>query len=451
MLPFRRRTTVAICSLIALATFTLSAKDRPNVILILADDIGFEGLSCYGSASYHTPYLDRMADQGVQFQNAHVLPICTPTRVSLMTGKYNSRNWLAFGILEPNIRHIGHWMTDAGYRTCITGKWQLQSYNPPNFMPEWRDKGQRPEDAGFEDYFLWHTEHTEDKGSRYPDPRIQHNGKYLSNTEGKYGPDLFNNHALEFIEKHKDEPFFIYYPMALPHDPFQAPPHTEDWKVDRFKQDPKYYKDMVEYMDKMVGRVLNKLDELELRENTLVIFLGDNGTPPQVTSKLVDGTVIPGGKAHNNLRGTHVPFIISYPEAQKAGSKHEGLVDCNDVIPTIFEVCGIEPPAGEVFDGESLVEQIQGKPGTHRDWLFFHHDPLPGHGKNRFKLERWAIDRRWKVVESTGELFDIQADPEETTPIDPESSVAARVAYAKLTAVIDSFPTEYTPKPNRID
>jgi arylsulfatase A len=128
-----------------------AATERPNVVLIMADDLGYECLGAYGSVSYQTPNLDRMAEQGVMFTDAHAIPLCTPTRVSLMTGKYTFRNWLAFGILDPNAKTFGHWMKDAGYATCIVGKWQMWSYNAPDYEPEWRSKGMKAEDAGFDE------------------------------------------------------------------------------------------------------------------------------------------------------------------------------------------------------------------------------------------------------------------------------------------------------------
>ena len=135
---------------------------KQNIILILADDLGFECLGCYGGKSYNTPNLDAMAASGTQFTHAYALPLCTPTRTQIMTGKYNFRNWKAFGILDPNEKTFGHYMQHAGYKTCITGKWQLWSYNPPSFEPEWRGQGMLPENAGFDEVLLWHAGHTED-------------------------------------------------------------------------------------------------------------------------------------------------------------------------------------------------------------------------------------------------------------------------------------------------
>ena len=423
-----------------------SAKRKPNIILIMADDLGYETLGSYGGVSYDTPVLDRLAKSGVRFDNAHAQPLCTPTRVSLMTGKYNWRNWHSFGILRPESKTFGHWMTAAGYKTCISGKWQLQSYNPPDFMPEYRGKGQKVEDAGFDEYFLWHDAHTEDKGDRFPDPTINSNGTYLTDTVGKYGPDLFVDYINDFMERNQDEPFFVYYPMALTHGPFQPTPDSPEWPDKRHDEDGRYFHDMVEYMDKLVGRIEAKVIELGLAEDTMIIFYGDNGTPRHVSSIMADGSKVPGGKGMNNLRGTHVPLIVSWPGSAANGHVVDDLVDCNDITRTLFDVGNIPLPKDEIFDGESILPQIQGKKGEHRDWLFIHHDPLPGTGKEGRELASWAFDKRWKLSKQTGRLYDLIADPEETTPIDVTSAgPEAKAAKEKLQKVIDSMGMDYEP------
>ncbi len=446
-------------TLLALATLILSSacsgpntsesgseKRMPNIILIMADDLGYETLGTYGGVSYDTPELDRLAANGVRFDHAHAQPLCTPTRVSLMTGKYNWRNWDSFGILPPDSKTIGHWMTDAGYKTCISGKWQLQSYNPPDFLPEYRGLGQKVEDAGFDEYFLWHDAHTEDKGSRYPDPTINDNGSYLTDTVEKYGPTLFVDYINGFIERNQDEPFFVYYPMALPHGPFQPTPDSPEWPEQRHLNDPRFYHDMVEYMDTLVGRIQAKVNELGLAEDTMIIFYGDNGTPKEVSSKMKDGTIVPGGKGFNNLRGTHVPLIVSWPGAAAKGHVVNDLVDCNDLTRTLFDVANIPLPEGEIFDGESILPQIQGKEGEHRDWLFIHHDPLPGNGKEGRVKRSWAFDKSYKLVKETGELFDLRIDPEETSPINMSTaSDEAKAAHAKLKKINDSMGMNYKP------
>ena len=199
--------------------FLFTTIFRPNPIdqisfFIMADDLGIETLGCYGGASYDTPNLDRLAAEGVRFDDAHSVPLCTPTRVALMTGKYNFRNWLAFGILDPEAKTFGHWFSEAGYKTCISGKWQLRSYNPRIFNPSGHNRGMRADDSGFHEYFLWHTEHTEDKASRFR-IRVSKQMKYLTDTEGKYGPDLYVDYINDFVERNQNDPFFVYYPMAL--------------------------------------------------------------------------------------------------------------------------------------------------------------------------------------------------------------------------------------------
>ena len=420
-----------------------SSLEKPNVIMIMADDLGYECLGVYGSLSYETPHLDRMAEEGVLFSDAHAIPLCTPTRVSLMTGKYNFRNWKAFGILDPNARTFGHWMRDAGYATCIVGKWQLWSYNRIGYMPEWRSRGMTAENAGFDEYALFHTEHDEQKGSRYSDPDIDVNGTYLKNKEGRYGPDFSVEYMGEFMERHKNEPFFVYYPMALTHGPLQPTPDSPEWPEQRHQEDTRFFKDMVEYMDKLIGKIRAKVDQLGLSENTLILFYSDNGTVRGIPSKMKDGTTIIGGKGDPTVYGSHVPLIVSWPGTAKAGHIVSDLVEPNDFIPTILEAAGVPLPEDEIFDGVSFLPQLKGETGNPREWIFIHYNPLPGHGKERFRKWRWAQDHRWKLSEETGYLFDLSVDPLEKFPIMVgEGSEAAETARTKLQAVIDSMPDQ---------
>ncbi len=424
-----------------IASLSLSAQSRPNVVLVMADDLGIEALGSYGGISYDTPNLDRLAAEGVRFDDAHSVPLCTPTRVALMTGKYNFRNWLAFGILDPMARTFGHWFSEAGYKTCISGKWQLRSYNPPEFEPEWRNKGMRPEESGFDEYFLWHTEHTEDKGSRFAMPRIQENGKYLKNTEDAYGPDLYVDYINDFMERNREEPFFVYYPMALTHGPFNPTPESADWEHgDRLRSDPdRYFGDMVAYMDKLIGRIDAKLGELRIRDNTLLIFYSDNGTPKEVVSKMRDGRSIRGGKGENNRRGTHVPLILNWPAQQRGGQVVSDLVDTTDFVPTILEAAGIPLPTNEVFDGRSFLPQTRGETGNPRDWVFIHHDPLPGAKKEGRSLSRWIQDKRYQLFDASGShhLFDFTTDPELLHPIDLRTAgPEANAAHSRLSAAM---------------
>ena len=196
----------------AISTFSCTpdkkAEDeKPNVILIMADDMGYECLSCYGSLSYSTPVLDRMAAQGVRFQNCVSQPLCTPSRVKIMTGKYNYRNYTHFGYLKSGEYTFGNLMKDAGYETCIAGKWQLNGLAYKDEIPEWKDVD-RPNIFGFDEYSLWQLTKTKKQGERFSNPLIEQNGEVLELTKDDYGPDIFVNFILDFIERKKDNPFY---------------------------------------------------------------------------------------------------------------------------------------------------------------------------------------------------------------------------------------------------
>lgn len=406
---------------------------------MMADDLGYECLSCYGSTSYRTPNLDRLAATGVRFTQAYAQPLCTPTRVQLMTGKYNQRNWRAFGVMDPKERTFGHAFTEAGYKTAIAGKWQLWSYNPPDFEPEWRGKGKLPKDSGFEEYCLWHTGHTEEKGSRYGDPTYEENGRLYKQQKDKFGEDIFNEYLMRFIERNRDRPFFAYYPMTLTHGPFMATPRSKTWTAARLKNDRANFKDMVEYMDEVVGRMVSHLDKLALRERTLILFYSDNGTDKTITSRLGDRE-IRGGKGLTTDAGTRVPLIANWKGVSPQGKVLDDLVDSTDFYPTIAEAAGIRLPAREIFDGRSFLPQVRGKRGNPRDWIYSHFDPRPGHDKEAYtKLQRFARNQRFKLYDD-GRLFDVPADVEEQHPLAAAAGgAAAAKARAALQRVLDSM------------
>ena len=205
------------CLLAALLPAFSFAK-QPNVLLIMADDVGIEAFGCYGGSSYRTPQIDKLAEGGLRFTHAYSQPLCTPTRVQIMTGRYNHRNWTYFGILDPKEKTFGHLMKEAGYKTCISGKWQLQSYDPPDFpnAERRRGKGMKVTQVGFDEHCLFHSWHTEKKGSRYAGPTYYKNGKLMTEGKDTYGPDVSVDFILDFMERNRKEPMFVYYPMALP-------------------------------------------------------------------------------------------------------------------------------------------------------------------------------------------------------------------------------------------
>ena len=412
----------------------MTGQRKKNIILILADDLGYECLSCYGGKSYNTPNLNAMAASGTRFTHAYTLPLCTPTRVQIMTGKYNFRNWKSFGILDPNEKTFGHYMQYAGYKTCITGKWQLWSYNPPNFEPEWRGQGMLPENAGFDEYFLWHAGHTEDKGSRYADPVILDNNGLRQDTEGKYGPDLYTEYLLDFAKRHQDQPFFIYYPMALTHGPFMPTPDSPGWIKDRQKSDLKNFKYMVEYTDKLIGRIMEGLDNLGLRDDTLVMFIGDNGSPTEVVSMLGDRP-FQGGKGKSTDAGTRVPLVASWGNSETGITICDDLVDCSDFLPTMMEVVGTSLSSDTICDGRSFLPQLVGERANPRKWIYAWHNPLPGWAKEEYRLQEWAQDQTWKLYDN-GRLYNLVTDELEEYPIEADTEVS-KVARQNLQSVLN--------------
>jgi arylsulfatase A-like enzyme len=432
-----RRTTVGLALIVAAATGLSAQSERPNILLIMADDLGYETIGANGGTSYATPNLDRLAASGIRFTQAYAQPLCTPTRLQLMTGQYNFRNWKAFGVMDPGETTFAHILADAGYRTAIAGKWQLYSYNPPEFWPEWRGKGMRPEQSGFQEYALWHAEHTEDKGSRYADSTILQNGRYRTDTKGKYGPDLYAEFLMDFFKRNRNQPFFAYYPMALTHNPFNPTPHSDVWATgDRLQSDNRFFKDMVEYMDVIIGRLVARLDELGLRERTLILFYSDNGTLAGIQSRMGD-RVIEGGKGKTTDNGIHVPLIANWQGTTPEGRVLDDLIDSTDFLPTIAEMAGARIPAGMPIDGRSFLPQLYGRKGDPRDWVFFHHDPTPGWEKHHRTLERFARDRRFKLYQD-GRFYDCVADPGEqrTIPYQGMQGEAA-AAHKMLRGVLD--------------
>jgi len=393
----------------------------------MADDLGIEGIGCYGGTSYATPNIDSLARTGLRFTNAHAQPLCTNTRLQLMTGLHNNRNWLYFGILPADSKTIGHYMKEAGYRTCIAGKWQLQSYDPPNYpgSKERRGTGMHPKDTGFDHYSLFHSLHTEDKGSRYADPTWLQDGE-LKTAKGKYGPDIWVDYINDFVSEESDKPFFVYYPMALPHWPMTPTPESPTWKDPslRLEESPANFKYMVEHMDKCVGQIVSHLDKKGLRENTLVIFYSDNGTHLTITSETVGGPV-KGGKGLPTDAGTHVPLVVNWPGKVRSGVS-ESLVDSTDFIPTVLQAAGQPLAKDHKLDGISFYDHLKDANSTSpsREAIYCFYDPRPGWDKDRFTRHVSARDHH------------LESDILEQNPIaaenDTKESFSMRVLLKKV-------------------
>jgi len=399
---------------------------RPNLILILADDLGYECLGADGGTSYKTPELDRLAGTGMRFEHCYAQPLCTPTRLQLMTGLYNVRNYVDFGETDPKAVTFGNVLKKAGYATCIAGKWQL-GRNP-----------EQPKDYGFDEHCLW--QHLR-RPLRYKNAGLEINGKTVDYTNGEYGPDMVQQFALDFIQRKKDQPFFLYYPMMLTHSPFEPTPDSPDYEAHVPKNGAggaraaeRHFGGMVSYMDKQVGRLMARLDELKIRDNTLVMFVGDNGTGAGVRSMMGDKVVM-GGKGTTSETGMHVPFIANWRGRIASGTVCSDLVDTTDFLPTLCDAAKAVIPSGVGTDGRSFLPQLRGEKGTPREWYYSWYAP-------RGKLVgEFAATKRFKLFR-TGELFDVKQDPSEAHAIPTEGrSPVALAAVKLLTTALDRYKT----------
>ncbi|MHB1177721.1 MAG: sulfatase-like hydrolase/transferase [Daejeonella sp.] len=420
----------------ALAGKATGKQKKPNIILILADDLGAKELSCYGSTRHQTPNLDRMATEGMRFETFYAMPLCTPTRVALMTGQYGFHNGF-LGMLKPAFRpdpgssqgEIGKHFTFAdllksrGYATALAGKWQLSGKLPTLVH-----------DAGFDEYRMWayaanlpdgiqppSYEENGKTASRYWHPSIIENGKYLPTRPDDFGPDLFNDFVIDFTHRHKNTPFFIYYTAVLTHQPrVETPDPTKPgarW--------PAGLKSNLEYMDYLMGKLFASLKAHGLDENTVVIFLGDNGTGGE-------------GKGTVTELGARVPCIVR-GSGVKRGIVSRALGDLTDIMPTLAELSGAELPKDQPFDGHSLVPVLRGEKEKHRDWIYSHLDD-----GRVLRDQRWLLeispDGKGEKFFDCGQSRDGKGYKDVTGSTDPE----VKTARARFAAILASMPE---PKP----
>lgn len=336
--------TTVLSAVVVSAAFdpTQACGTDANFLLILADDLGAPELGCYGNTVYRTPNLDRLASQGIRFETCYATPICTPSRVALLTGQYGFRTGY-FNLLGspytplPNSSeyNLGAKLTFAdllkarGYATALSGKWQLTGQWPTLIH-----------DCGFDEYRIWaftnnlppgvqHTGAFEPSGqaSRYWHPCVMENGQYLCTKPGAYGPDLFIDFAIDFMRRHREQPFLVYCTLPLPHWPYVETPDP----VHAGQRWPAGFKSSLEYLDHLVGRIVASVDGLGLRKRTVIMFLGDNGT-----WHLGKGTVTEAG--------ARVPLIVRCPGTVKAGVVSRELTDITDVFPTLAQFAGADVP-----------------------------------------------------------------------------------------------------------
>jgi arylsulfatase A len=387
--------------LVALAAGA-AADDRPNVLLIMADDLGIDALPAYGGQSYATPNIDRLAAEGIRFVNVHANPYCTPSRSELLTGRYPFRTGTPRVIYDMRAHRefldpaehpsFAREFQRAGYKTAIAGKWQL------SFLAE-RDTIR---DFGFDTYVCWQIVTIEnERTTRFSRPHYRKDGVVIAEQiKDRYGPDVLCEFLIDFMTENRDGPFLAYYASLLPHFPWVPTPDSTDRTMSApelgppgHKGDAKFFPDMVAYLDKNVGRLLAALDRLGIAENTIVIFTADNGTDQGIRSRWKDRWV-QGGKATLTDRGTRVPLVVRWPAKIKPGGTDDGLVELADFLPTLCELAGL-PAVTEPIDGASFAGRILGAreendlPKKAKPWVH-----VQRAGDRYLRSDRWIATNR---------------------------------------------------------
>lgn len=392
-----------------------AVKTKPNIIFILADDLGIGNVSCYGADNYATPNIDKLAKEGVRFNHMYTAPLCGPSRAMILTGRYafktGATNQDATGLMKKDQeKMIPSFLNKAGYISTSTGKWGQLPLEPVDF--------------GFDDYLKF-------KGSGVYKNNAEKKYSYTVNGEEKllkdseYMPDLMHNHLQEFIIKNKDNRFFAYYPMSHVHGTIVATPDSKPDSKDLFA-------DNVLYMDKLVGNLMNLLDSLKIRDNTIVFFMGDNGTANQwAKNSTINNKQLSGKKGEMKECGGLVPMIANWPGYFSSGIVSDQLLDASDILPTIIELAGAKIPGDRQIDGRSFASNLLGKSTKEREWIFCELG------------NKWYVrNKSWKL-NNDNQFFDMKNAPFEEALISAENIAPdAAIEYQKLKKVLDQLSPE---------
>ncbi|WP_372775407.1 sulfatase-like hydrolase/transferase [Mangrovibacterium sp.] len=414
---------------------TKRQKQQPNFIFILVDDLGKEWVSSYGAQEIETPNIDKLASAGIKFNKAYSMPQCTPSRVALMTGQYPYTNgWInhydvprwGHGVnfdsqKNPSFANV---LRQAGYKTCVAGKWQINDFRiEPDAM----------EKAGFDAYCMWTGYESGNPASdnRYWDPYI-HTREGSKTYTGQFGPDVFSSFIIDFLRENNKQPMCVYYPMVLTHAPFVHTPLEPNVKT-KFEK----HKAMVRYTDFIIGKIADALDELQIADNTYLIFTTDNGTTSSIIGKR-DSVYVRGGKTFLTENGINSPFIVVTPDRLK--KETDALVDFTDIYPTLLALAGVEHSDSFKIDGQSFDGVLKGTNNKgNRDWALsmggltavISEDSLM---RNRFDFrDRIIRCERYKAYVDTLKqvvrVFDMEQDPYETNNLIGNSDMAPVIEH----------------------
>jgi len=402
---------VLYCALVVGGTVSIAAEkqtdERPNILFILADDLGKEWISAYGAENITTPNIDKLAATGMKFDNAWSHPQCTPSRVALITGQYPFRNgwvnhwdsprWGQAYLDSKQNQSIARVMKQAGYATVAAGKWQVNDFRvEPDAMIK----------HGFDDYAMWTGYETGVPASaeRYWDPYI-HTKAGSRTYQGQFGEDVFSDFLLQFIEKKKDQPWFAYFAMNLPHGPLTTTPLKLKVQSKMGK-----HKAMVEYADYILAKIINRLEAIGERKNTIIVWTTDNGTARSIVGRL-NGRDVRGGKTLTTENGINSPFIVNGPGLVPSDVVTDALVDFTDILPTFVDLAKTEIPASYTIDGQSFAPIILGQSqDSKRDYI------LAMGGKNEAEVSEKGVENKYvyrdRVVRDKQYKLFVKASPE---------------------------------------
>ncbi|HRI20787.1 MAG TPA: sulfatase-like hydrolase/transferase [Panacibacter sp.] len=410
------------------------ANQKPNIILIVGDDIGREIPTYNGGESYSTPNLDFMAANGIQFPYFFSHPDGPSSRLALVTGKYGFRNYTEFGYLAPEEKTIANMLQDHGYATCFTGKWQFDG----------GDTSIRSH--GFDKYLAYQPFQPKDNNGhdqtyhRYKNPYLYENGEYLSDSavNGKYSEDMFFNYASQFIDSNKNNPFFLLYSHTLAQKPWVPTPDDPEFASwdpdvdDEARDDKAYFPGMVAYMDKIIGKLINKIQTEGLSNNTVIIFLGDNATNKAISS-VYKGKAVNGSKDSTTFNGTNVPLVAYAPGMFAQGATDTSLLDMTDFFPTMLDIIGAKKNVWLPLDGTTFYDNLTGLPAKQRSYVYWYWTASGGS-----KVKSFIADYNYKLYDSLngGGFYNITLDKYELNPIPPERLTPAekkeKSTFAKI-------------------
>jgi arylsulfatase A-like enzyme len=407
------------------ATTSDDSIQRPNIVLVMADDLGVECLAAYGGTSHQTPNIDRLAKEGMRFSRCFSNPFCSPSRGSLLTGRYPFQNGLKVVLhskhqenlyLRPDQPSFLRQLKQHGYATQLVGKWHVSLEHKHNTINQF----------GFDHYQTWQIFDVKGaKTTRYWSPYLNRDGTLLSKEiNNRYGPDVDLEVYLDFMtaSAKSKSPFLAYYATCLPHYPWEPTPDSkqQDYRAPdaAHKGDKKFFPDMVAYLDKQIGRMLETLNELGIAENTIVIFLADNGTDRDLIHTWGDGKQINGGKGTMTDRGTHIPLIVRWPGRIAAGATCDDLVDLSDFLPTLCELTGASLPDAPIH-GRSFAPQLLGRDGNPRDWIH-----IQNAEQRQVRNAEYMLDNK-NQLRRVVELWEDAATP--NTNENPQKEASARM------------------------